>query len=136
MLAANITMTKSEILQSEMLALCPDFAIWNDKERDLYDDDDGTFSVHSIFMTFSHYISDKLKAKDTFEMDKVFWYIETKLGGDEEIDNAATTCCLENIMNRVPNSIDPATFVNLLGPQSREFCIGWDEWCGTQTEGL
>ena len=129
-------MTKSEVLRSEMFALCPDFATWDDEEWRLWTNHDGTFNVHQVFIVFSGYVSDKLKARETSGMDGVFQYIETKLRGDEEIDNAATTCFLENIMNRVPISIDPITFVALLGPKSREFCKSLDEWCGTKTEGL
>src|SRR5690606_14154954 len=47
---------------------------------------------------------------------------------DEEINNAVCTCFLENIMNRVPEPIDPATLVHFLGPKSRDFCKAWDEW--------
>lgn len=129
-------MTKSEKLKSEMLALCPDFANWDAGEWELWTNDFGVFSVHEIFSLFSHYVSERLEAGNVAGIDPVFRFVEDKLGDDEELANAAMTCFLENIMNRVPDWIHPATFVAVLGPKSREFCQGWDTWCGTKTEGL
>ena len=71
------------------------------------------------------------------DLSAVFEYVESKLDDeDSEISNAATTCFLENLMNRVPETIAPAALVPLPGPKSREFCRAWDEWCGARTEGL
>lgn len=56
--------------------------------------------------------------------------------GDEDVQTAAATCFLENLMNRTPELIDPQRFVPLLGHESKEYCRAWDEFCGVRTEGL
>lgn len=86
---------------------------------------------------FSHYVADRLSQGPVPELRKVFAYVETKLTGDDSaLDNAFCTCFLENLMNRVPGSIAPASLVSLLGPKARDYCRGYDEWCGTKTDGL
>jgi len=86
---------------------------------------------------FSHYVAERLAQGPAPDLRRVFQYVETKLTGDNyELDNAFATCFLENLMNRVPGSIAPASLVSLLCPKAREFCRGYDEWCGIRTEGL
>lgn len=129
-------MTKAETLREELFTVCPDFASLDKAEWDLWTNDDGTFSVHQVFAVFSGYISERLERREISDIERVFRFIEMKLGSDEEMNNAACTCFLENIMNRVPESIDPETFVDFLGPKSRGFCKAWDDWCGMKTKGL
>ncbi|MBC7817295.1 MAG: hypothetical protein IAG10_10435 [Planctomycetaceae bacterium] len=130
-------MSVAETIKAELLGLCPEFTVaWND-ECDLWTSDDGSFTVHGVFAVFSHYIADRLSRGSDPSLSEVFDYVESKLMEDDsEVDNAATTCFLENLMNRVPEKIDPRHLVPLLGPKSRKFCRGWDEWCGVKTEGL
>ncbi len=133
----TVRMMTPEDLKARMLAICPDFPDWNHDEWQLWSNEDGTASIHQLFVLFSHYISEQLEAGTTAGLDTVFHFVEQAVTADDEtLSNAATTCFLENIMNRVPERISPATFVPLLGPESRSFCKAWDEWCGTKTAGL
>ena len=130
-------MSVAETIKAELVALCPDFAaVWDD-ECDLWTSDDGSFTVHGVFGVFSHYIADRLTRRADPELRKVFEYVESKLADDDsEVGNAACTCFLENLMNRVPETIPPRHIVPLLGPKSRQFCRAWDQWCGMKTKGL
>jgi hypothetical protein len=130
-------MSVAETIKTELVSLCPDFvAVWNDR-RDLWTTDDGSFTVHGVFGVFSSYIGDRLVQGADPELRTVFEYVESKLTGDDsEVANAACTCFLENLMNRVPETIPPLHLVPFLGPKSREFCRAWDQWCGVKTEGL
>jgi hypothetical protein len=123
--------------EAELLALCPEFQPWWEDERDLWTQDDGTFTTHGVFAVFSHFIADRLAQGPAPELGPVFEYVESRLDDERsEVCDAATTCFLENLMNRVPETIAPSALVPLLGPKSRAFCRGWDEWCGVRTEGL
>jgi hypothetical protein len=130
-------MSTAETIKAELTSLCPDFAAAWEDERELWTADDGSFTVHGVFAVFSHYVADRLIRGADPALKKVFDYVESKLTGDDSVvDNAACTCFLENLMNRVPETIPPSQLVPLLGPKSREFCRAWDEWCGMKTEGL
>jgi hypothetical protein len=123
--------------ETELLALRPDFRPWWDDERDLWSHNEGECTTHGVFSAFSHFVADRLSRGPAPELSPVFEYVESKLDDeDSEVSNAATTCFLENLMNRVPELIAPSSLVPLLGPKSREFCRAWDEWCGVRTEGL
>jgi hypothetical protein len=130
-------MSVAETIKAELLVLCPDFAMaWND-ECDLFTSDDGSFTAHGVLIVFSHYVADRLSRGSAPSLSKVFDFVESKLTEDDsEMDNAATTCFLENLMNRVSEKIAPRHLVLLLGPKSRRFCRAWDEWCRVRTEGL
>jgi hypothetical protein len=129
-------MSVSETIKAELLSLCPAFAgVWA-HERDLWTSDDGSFTVHGVFAVFSDYIAERLAHAPDPEMQKVFEYVESKLTGDNsEVDNAACTCFLENLMNRVPDKIPAGHLVPFLGPKSRGYCLAWDDWCGIKPKG-
>ena len=130
-------MPVAETIKAELLSLCPDFATAWDDQRDLWTNDDGSYTVHGVFAVFSHYIADRLSRGSDPELHKVFEFVESKLTEDDsEVNNAATTCFLENLMNRVPETIPPRYLIPLLGPKSRRFCRSWDEWYGMKTERL
>jgi hypothetical protein len=130
-------MSNAEAIKKELISLCPDFAkVWND-ECCLWTGEGGLFTVHGVFAVFSHYISDRLASGTDPNLRIVFEYVESKLTDDNsEVDDAACTCFLENLMNRVPETIPPQRLVPFLGPKSRRFCRAWDQWCGVKTEGL
>jgi hypothetical protein len=130
-------MSQARTIEGELLALRPEFQSWLDDERSVWADDDGRFTIYGLFEVLSHLVADRLSRGPAPELAPVFDYVESKLDGlDSEVDNAATTGFLENLMNRVPDSIAPASLVPLLGARSRTFCRAWDEWCGVRTEGL
>jgi hypothetical protein len=90
-------------------------------------------------ITFSDYVSKLLISNKTKpdQINEIFSFIEHLFtNGDEDVKNAIATCFLENILNKIPDKIDPKRFVPYLGPNSRDYCRAWDEFCGVQTEGL
>src|SRR5438552_19191472 len=98
----------ADTTKDDLLSLCPGVAAaWDDK-RDLWANDNGSFTVHGVFAVFSDYIADRLTRGSDPELRRVFEYVESKLTEDDsEVNNAATTCFLENLMNRVPETIPP-----------------------------
>lgn len=87
--------------------------------------------------TFADFVKERIVNAESSEVARIFDLIEHLLVfGDEDVQTAATTCCLENILNVTPSKIPPERFVRFLGPKSREFCRAWDEFTGITTPGL
>lgn len=93
-------------------------------------------TVHGVFSDFSALVVERLEAGTLSHRRQLFSYIESVVAEGGESANAACTCFLENILNRAPGPIDPDSFVPYLGPKSKEFCRGWDEFTGVKTSGL
>jgi hypothetical protein len=130
-------MSASNHILSDLLELCPEFSrTWADEADVWIDDASGTFTECGVFAAFSRYIVDILTSSLPTRLEAVFEYVERCMHDSEEVSTAAATCFLENLMNQTPELIDAGRFVPLLGPESREFCRAWDEFCGTRTEGL
>lgn len=93
-------------------------------------------TVHGVFSDFSTLVIEKLEAGDLRNGKQLFTFIESIIAEGGEPANAACTCFLENILNRIPGTINPESFISFLGPKSVEFCRGWDEFTGVKTSGL
>lgn len=88
---------------------------------------------------FSWFVAGLLKdAGRSEQVEAALAFVEDLLvRGDEALKDAAATSFLENLLNQVSGGeLDPATFVDLLGPQSRAYCKAWDEFTGVKTPGL
>src|SRR4051794_40833721 len=78
----------SEKTEAVLLALCPDFRLWWDGERDLWADDKGKFTTHGLFGVLSHSIADKLSHGPASDLAAVFEYVESELeDSDSEVSN-------------------------------------------------
>jgi hypothetical protein len=130
-------MIESRELPERILACFPAFEErWN--EESLFWPAAGISpTACGILAELSGLIAEHLMRKEIAGIPAVFALMEQLLvDGTEEVRDAAATCFLENLHNRVPEKIDPQSFVPFLGPQSREYCRAWDQFCGTTTEGL
>ncbi|MBY6034992.1 hypothetical protein KUV59_17595 [Marinobacter daepoensis] len=96
----------------------------------------GDSSLHGVFSDFSTLVIDRLESGTLENPTKLFSYIELVVVRGGEPANAACTCFLENILNRVPDFIEPESFVPYLGKRSADFCRGWDKFTGVKTHGL
>jgi hypothetical protein len=86
---------------------------------------------------FSHYVTELIIEKKSDNLPEIFNFVETLMvDGDLDVQNAAATCFLENLINITPEKINPNSFVHLLGTESRDYCKAWDEFTGVTTEGL
>jgi len=86
---------------------------------------------------FADFVKTQILTESPGEIARLFSVIEHLVAfGDEDVQTAATTCCLENILNVTPSKIPAERFVQYLGPKSREFCRAWDEFTGVKTPGL
>jgi hypothetical protein len=86
---------------------------------------------------FTDYVSDLIEQGETKDLPRIFTFIEKLIvEGDQDVKDAAATCFLENLINYSDNTIPASSFVPLLGPKSRDYCKGWDEFTGVKTEGL
>lgn len=129
-------MDKSQLLLHHLMTLWPGFTkTWED-EAYLSVDDDGTFTPCGVFSAFTSYVTAQLRSGSLQDMPDIFQFIERCMLSDEEVSTAAATCFLENLINRTPDPIDPASFVPLLGPESRKYCKAWDDLQGVKTPGL
>ena len=130
-------MSSAVATRDALIDLCPDFAAWWAEDGLFRTEDDGSFSVHGVVAVFSHFVAARLAQEPTEELQRIFQFVESNLTDDgSDLDNALCTCFLENLMNRVPETIEASRLVPLLGPKARRFCRGYDEWCGMRTEGL
>lgn len=113
---------KLEVLQllEELNSLVPGF-------KQYWESDDASFNfgsestIHCVFSDFSHVVISKIGAGELQNPERVFAFIEAVVALDGELSNAACTCFLENLANRVPNSINPNSFIPYLGVESSKF---------------
>ena len=99
--------------------------------------EEGSPGICSDVSCFGDFVEDRILQADEHEIARVFGLIEHLLAfGDENVQTAVATCCLENILNVTPSKIPADRFVQFLGPKSREFCRAWDEFAGVRTPGL
>lgn len=110
----------------------PDY--WSSEDAAFNFGEDST--IYGVFSDFSTLIIEKLEADTLSNREQLFSFIESVVAEGGDPANAACTCFLENILNRIPGPTDPNSFVPYLGPKSKEFCRGWDEFTGVKTSGL
>ncbi|WP_082768703.1 DUF7674 family protein [Paraglaciecola hydrolytica] len=119
----------------KLKAFIPEFPdYWSSEDAAFNFGKDST--VHGVFSDFSTLVVERLEAGTLSNGEQLFSFIESVLAEGGDPANAACTCFLENILNRIPGPIDPNGFVPYLGPKSKEFCRGWDEFTGVKTSGL
>lgn len=103
---------------------------WGDEKAGLSND----------MAVFSRYTIELLKNSEInhTELHEIFILIEKFMtDGSENLKDAVATCFLENIINATSwKTVNPLSFVNLLGAESKNFCKAWDEYTGVKTEGL
>jgi len=89
---------------------------------------------------FGDFIVEEVLNKPNSFIDpkEIFDFLETLMvKGDEEVQTCVATCLLENLLNYVSwGDVKAESFTHLLGPESREYCKGWDEFTGVKTEGV
>ena len=99
----------------------------------------GKRSFFTDLGAFRSYISKKLEKNESYDYKKVFDFIEKLVvTGDEAVSTAATTGFLEDLVNMSSNGCFPSrSFTKYLGPESKAYCIAWDEFMGgPKTDGL
>ncbi|NJN53980.1 MAG: hypothetical protein HC804_04000 [Anaerolineae bacterium] len=86
---------------------------------------------------FSDYAADLILNEKLALLPEIFNLMEQFLvEGEPIVQDVTATCFLENLINRAGTTLDPKTFVHLLGPKSIAYCQAWDEFTGVYTEGL
>jgi len=114
-------MNKASKYVTELSKLISEFkAHWESEEA--YSNFGEESTIHGVFLEFSHLVIRKLKNRTLEKPENLFSYVEkvVQLGGEEA--EAACTCFLENILNVTPSKIDPESFVQYLGNESKEYC--------------
>jgi hypothetical protein len=108
---------------------------WDDY-RDFWDVDPST--GYHYMTAFTFYVIEVMRENknDTLLKD-IFNFAELLMvDGSPEVNEAVATCFLENLINNAAGGRISTSFVFLLGPESKAYCRGWDEFCGDKTEGL
>ncbi len=88
---------------------------------------------------FSRYVIELIQKGESEEkLKEIFTFVEKLMNeGSQKVQEAVATCFLENLINATSwETISPASFVNLLGPESKEYCKAWDEFTKVKTAGL
>lgn len=109
---------------NRLLENVPAFArSWSES---LFKEDDGSFTAHGVFATFSWYFRDHFGELTEDARRGVFNFVEECVSFEKEISegvsNAAGTCFLENIAG----DKELADVSKYLGPESREFFERWN----------
>src|ERR1041384_7527178 len=130
-------MVRDKQILAKLFQFHPEFREIFQGESWLHLEEDGNVRVHRAFSAYSHFIASKLQRGTLENAAEIFSFVERVIThGAHHAAHAATTCFLENLMNRVPREIAPEKFVPLLGPESRRFCRKWDAVTGYRTKGL
>jgi hypothetical protein len=100
----------------------------------------GPIRPHSILMYLSGPVVKNFLKGNYDNAEQLFDLIERMVvEGEPDLANAATTCFLENLQNiasHTDNDFEGGHFVPLLGENSKEFCIQYDEMTGAKTKEL
>jgi hypothetical protein len=117
----------------------PDFIPFRENEiNDVWKDSPP--GIHLEMIIFSDFMRNILEnnQEDSEKTKQTFLFIEQFMSdGTEEVQEAVATCFLENLINAISRGrIPAASFVPLLGPESKKYCKAWDEFSKAKTEGL
>jgi hypothetical protein len=127
--------TRDQCIQT-ILERFPGFADRWRTHREWWGDDEA--GLCNDVAAFGDYIADQIKAGFVDHLPAMMAFLEELLvEGDEEVQTAVTTCCLENLLNYCSaGRIQAESFTHLLGPKSRAYCKAWDEFTGVETPGV
>jgi hypothetical protein len=88
-------------------------------------------------MQLTDYVVDIIKSKDENEIERIFNFIEFLMcNGNEYVQTVIATEFLEGLLNRDPDEIQFINFSQNLGKETIGYLRAWNEFNGTQTEGL
>lgn len=94
----------------------------------------GRISTCSVFSITSDLVIQRISAGDFSGAKELFAGIERCLAeGSDQVSTAATTCFLENLINRKDIGV---LVVPFMGPLARQYCRAWDKFTGVTTPGL
>jgi hypothetical protein len=127
--------TKDQCI-SAILERFPDFMSAWQAHRDWWGGEEA--GLCNDVAAFGDFIEGRIAAGYVSDLAEVMAFLEELLvDGDEDIQTAVTTCCLENLLNDVSAvRISAESFTHLLGPKSREYCRAWDAFTGVRTPGV
>lgn len=105
--------------------------------------DEDPSNIHALMTVLTDYainvLNETKKTGDSKkEEKKLFGLIENFIKeGDFNVRDAASTCFLENLINRASwGDLSPNQFIPYLGSKSKAYCKAWDEFTGVKTPGL
>ena len=83
------------------------------------------------------YVVEKVRNEEYKDVEYALKCVEELIEiGDEDVKASMTTGFLEALLHQDPHNIQFEKFAHLLGPESKEYCKAWDEFCGMRTKGL
>lgn len=118
-----------------VLRVIPEFKpYWQEHRAEWDGEEPGLCNDMSAFShyTWQHLVDDNRSGL----LPRIFGVVEKLMvEGDQDVQDAAATCFIENLVNRVSwkNATAPA-FRHFLGPKSRDYCKAWDEFTGVRTD--
>lgn len=116
-----------EEVQSKLFALCPDFHVQWERDDNCCKADDGYFTFCGLFSAFSFYMRQHFFDLPDATRQKVLNFVESCLieegEPDNDLDNAACTCFLENLSSEGELSRQLRKY---MGPKSTAFFNEWD----------
>lgn len=116
-------MTKEDLLEF-FISIFPEFeAVWNAETN--YFRDNNFYTAHGICSEFSHYFRENYREFSRQQLFLLFNKIEENVGiqeEEDEIDNALSTCFLENIAQTESGDYTK----QFMGKNSKEYFSYWN----------
>lgn len=99
---------------------------------------DYAITACTYMVEFTRHVGELIKADNFESFPRIFDFVEyLMVHGNQDVQDGVATCFLENLINTASHGKFAATsFIKFLGPESRDYCKAWDEFCGAKTEGL
>lgn len=118
-----------------ILQQCPHFTERWQEHLEYWKGEEAGLCIDMAF--FSRYVIELIVDKKSDQLPEIFALIEQlMIEGDQQVQEAVATCFLENLINASGNTVEPGSFIHLLGPESLAYCQAWDKFTGIQTDGL
>ncbi len=97
--------------------------------------EDDECGLYIKLIPFYDFLKDSIPSMTENELKKLCGFIEKLItDGDEEVACAACVGILESLMNLGDaGKIDFPKLAKFLGPESREYCLAWDAFCGCES---
>jgi len=120
-----------------LINACPPFYRTLVVTADQWLKEDGHISSRAVMSILSQFVIERLVNYEYDHITELFAMTEEFMISDsEDLQNATATCFLENLLNATPERLDSASFVSLLGPESKEYCRAWDTFTGVKASGI
>jgi hypothetical protein len=97
-------MTPQELLD-RLVVIFPNFAFYWDQPENYFRDEEGVYALHGVFAQFTGFFIEQFEVLSDIQIASLGEFVSACMSAlDENLDNAAATCFVENIAGDPPGS--------------------------------